>query len=147
MPIRHGNLRLFDRFRRAAGLRVRPAAGRQVYCCLLTLILLIVRTAGAHAHLCNDGKEPPVAIHLADGSEHPCEVSGSSEHAGDKDVQIATDVVLKKPPAADPWIATAFPVLLELVDAHAEQGISLETCDLLVESPFFLRPPLRGPPA
>ncbi|HSB95278.1 MAG TPA: hypothetical protein VLC91_02450, partial [Spongiibacteraceae bacterium] len=35
---------------------------------LLCLIVLVVRVSGAHWHLCNDGAEPPQAVHAWDGA-------------------------------------------------------------------------------
>ena len=35
---------------------------------LLCIVLLAVRVSGAHWHLCNDGNEPPRAVHMWDGS-------------------------------------------------------------------------------
>lgn len=122
------------------------ACYRPVYYCLLALMLLIVRTADAHAHLCADGKEPPVAIHLADGGSHPCESRGASGHPGDKNVQIAADVVLKKPPAADPWIASAISLVFRFAAPAIEARISVESQPVRVETSSHLRPPLRGPP-
>lgn len=110
-------------------------------------MLVIVRTAGAHAHLCNDGNEPPAAIHVGDGDSHPCETGNSEGHSGDKDIPIAADVALKKAPQADPWT----PVLLEYafqVVAPAVGGrIESDSREPRVESVTHLRPPLRGPPA
>jgi hypothetical protein len=110
-------------------------------------MLLIVRTADAHAHLCYDGKEPPVSIHLADGSSHPCESGTSSGHTGDKDVQIASDVALKKAPSVDPWITAAIPFLFQVVSSAGDPPLTANVPTPRVETIYFLRPPLRGPPA
>jgi hypothetical protein len=109
-------------------------------------MLLIVRTADAHAHLCYDGKEPPVSIHLADGSSHPCESGPSSGHTGDKDFQITSDVALKKASSADPWITAAIPHLFQIVSSAGDPPFSADAPIVRVETIYFLRPPLRGPP-
>ena len=120
---------------------------RHISLCLLALMFLIVRTAEAHAHLCADGKEPPVSVHLADGGSHACETGAAGEHGDDKDVQIAADVVLKKPASADPAMAALFPVLFEVLASSGEPVVSVEAAAVFIEQPSFLRPPLRGPPA
>jgi hypothetical protein len=109
-------------------------------------MFLIVRTAEAHAHLCADGKEPPVTIHLADGGSHPCVSGSSSGHHGDKDVQLAPDVALKKPPATDVWILSALPLLYQFSVATSETRIDCESLVVCDETASYLRPPLRGPP-
>ena len=123
------------------------ACCRHITCCLLALMLLIVRTADAHAHLCDDGKEPPVVIHLADGDSHPCESGGPNGHPGDKDVHIAGDVVLKNPPAADPWITSAISLVFQFAVPAIETRISVESQSVRIATSSHLRPPLRGPPA
>ncbi len=123
------------------------ASCRTVYCCLLALMLVIVRTADAHAHLCNDGKEPPVSIHLGDGGSHHCQTDASSGHTGDKDVPIAADVVFKKAPHTDPW-AAALPVYaFDVVAPAVCERVEARSHDARIESAAYLRPPLRGPPA
>ncbi len=123
------------------------ACYRHIYCCLLALMFIIVRTADAHAHLCQDGNEPPVTIHLGDGGTHPCDTGAEGGHTEDTDVSIAADVVLKKPPSADPWITATIALLFEIVASGGEPRLFAATPDFHVQAEYFLRPPLRGPPA
>lgn len=126
------------------------AVSRQIYCCLVALMLLIVRTADAHAHLCADGKEPPVSIHLGNCGAHPCDGEPSVDHGGDKNVQIGGDVVLKKAPSfADPPMPAllAYAFDFDFVAPCSKERILIEPNSVRVEPPAYLRPPLRGPPA
>jgi hypothetical protein len=110
-------------------------------------MMLIVRTADAHAHLCFDGKEPPAVIHLADGGNHPCETDTSTEPNNDQDVQLAADLILKKASEVDSCLPALFRSVLLFVVPHAEERIPVVAHSVRVESLIDLRPPLRGPPA
>jgi hypothetical protein len=123
------------------------SASRHVYCCLLALMLIIVRTADAHAHLCADGREPPVSLHVGDGGNHPCETDPREDHSGDKDIQIASDVVLKKAPQIDPWVPTLLAFAFDVAAPAPDRSVRFHSTDDRFESIVYLRPPLRGPPA
>jgi len=123
------------------------SASRHIYCCLIALMLIIVRTADAHAHLCADGKEPPAALHLNDGGNHPCETDSREAHSGDKDIQIASDVVLKKAPQIDPWMPALLAFAFEVAAPATDESVRFRSIDDRFESIVYLRPPLRGPPA
>jgi hypothetical protein len=69
---------------------------------LLCAALLASRIAGTHLHLCLDGGEAPVALHVADGGEHHAEESGTP-HA-DRDVMLGGDYLSKKGGLADPGL-------------------------------------------
>jgi len=121
---------------------------RNISWCLLALMLVFVRIADAHAHICADGKEPPASIHLADGSSHPCDDEQSNEHDGDKNVQIAGDVVLKKVPSLEhPWIPAFVAFACDFAASGSNEAILNEPLTVRVEAAAYLRPPLRGPPA
>lgn len=120
---------------------------RSIHCCLLALMLIIVRTADAHAHLCEDGKEPPVSIHLGDGGNHPCETDPLEEHSGDKNIQIASDIVLKKAPNADPWLPVLLAYFYDVEAPGSDERIQFQSTVPPLEAVVYLRPPLRGPPA
>ncbi|HTU65075.1 MAG TPA: hypothetical protein VMF52_03910 [Steroidobacteraceae bacterium] len=119
---------------------------KQLTWCLFALMLVIVRTADAHAHLCQDGKEPPASIHLADGGAHACE-EGSQGHSGDEDVSFTHDVVLKKSSIDDLWIPLAVAFVILRGDAPSEEPAVGDLAPVRISAPHFLRPPLRGPPA
>jgi hypothetical protein len=64
---------------------------------LLCGVLLLTRLGGTHLHLCFDGSEPPISLHVADaGDHHPGE---SAPHA-DQDVALGADLLVKKPAVA-----------------------------------------------
>jgi hypothetical protein len=84
---------------------------------LLCVALVFARIGGAHLHLCLDGGEPPVSLHVADSGIHHAEEAVSAPHA-DQDLAIGQDLVVKKPFGdLDPALlafALAFLVLLAL---------------------------------
>jgi hypothetical protein len=121
---------------------------RNIYWVLLALMLVIVRIADAHAHICADGEEPPASIHLGDGSSHPCDDGQSNDHAGDKNVQIGGDVVLKKAASFDhPWIPAFVAFAFDFTAHSSNEAIFSEPLTVHAEAAAYLRPPLRGPPA
>lgn len=123
------------------------ACSRHIYCCLLALMLVIVRVADAHAHLCADGKESPASIHLGDGGAHPCDDGKPAEHSGDKNVQIGADGLLQKAPSlADPWIPAFLAFAFDFAARRSDEATLVEPLTIRVEAAVYLRPPLRGPP-
>lgn len=121
---------------------------RNISWCLLALMLVIVRIADAHAHLCADGKEPPASIHLGDGGAHPCDEGQSNDHVGDKNVQIGVNVVLKKAPSLEnPWMRAFVAFAFDFTAPRSIEIILNEPLTIRVAAAAYLRPPLRGPPA
>jgi hypothetical protein len=59
---------------------------------LFCIALLAVRIGGAHLHLCFDGSEPPISVHVG-------ELSAQDEHGGihhaDKDLNLVDSGVAK----------------------------------------------------
>ena len=135
----------------SAGFGILPRVTRMqrnpVLYCLLAMMFVVARTADAHAHLCSDGKEPPAAVHVADGDVHPCETDTSQQHQGDQDIQLSADVVAKKPAPSDAWI----PCIVALDLLFIARPLSDPIPDLAqtddTRPPLFRVPPLRGPPA
>lgn len=111
---------------------------------LLCVALLVVRVGGAHLHLCFDGGEPPVSLHLMDDAAH----TGPGMQSGHQDMDVAL--------AGEAFAKTAklgldLPILLiaallawSLFQAPRPSvpGYRLP----LISAVHFLRPPLRGPP-
>ena len=121
---------------------------RNISLCLLALMLAIARIADAHAHLCADGDEPPVSIHLGNCGVHPCDGDRSSEHSGDKNVQLGADVVLKKVPSLEhPWMPAFVAFVFDFTAPLSNEILINEPLTIRVEAAAYLRPPLRGPPA
>lgn len=114
------------------------------------LLLITVRSADAHVHLCLDGQEPPAALHVADGGVHHAGAETQQAHQDqahqDKDVKYSVDGTFKKADANDVWfIATVWSLVASLPARTAEppQYAEATPCP---SDPFHLRPPLRGPP-
>jgi hypothetical protein len=120
---------------------------------LLCAAFVALRIAGAHLHLCFDGSEPPVSLHIADAgghhagddaSEHPIDPVGG--HV-DRDVAMSGDFVAKKP-TADlllPFFVLAF-ALASFTLATVRNPLPTYRSPLPCASRSRLRPPLRGPP-
>lgn len=120
---------------------------RKMSWCLLALMLVIVRIADAHAHLCRDGKEPQASLHLGNCGVHPCDDGQSNDHAGDENVQIGADVVLKKSPTLEhPWVPAFVAFDFDLIAPRTNEIILDELLTMRVAAAARLRPPLRGPP-
>ena len=111
----------------------------------LCAMLLVMRLGGAHLHLCLDGSEPPISLHVADsGEHHPDETA--APHA-DQDVAIGADVLAKKSGGGFDLAALAFAVAFLLFLTFRAPGIRPEALTLPLRSARTrLRPPLRGPP-
>jgi hypothetical protein len=125
---------------------VTSATRRRLPWYLLALMLVIARTADAHAHLCFDGREAPSSIHFSHDIEHPCETGKDSGHSGDKDVKLFSDVLLKKSQASDAWLPAVLPSGARFI-AQSFAGILDSPTSFAPTTPTFLRPPPRGPPA
>jgi hypothetical protein len=120
---------------------------RRTIACLILLLsvtLLVTRIAGTHLHLCFDGLEPPVSLHLLDVDSH-----GADEQAhNDRNVDLPGATLAK----ASSWLAdalflfAAFSCLLLLPDSR-RQPLAISRLTPLLQSIRLLRPPLRGPPA
>jgi hypothetical protein len=122
---------------------------------LLWTVLLTVLTARAsdtHLHFCFDGQEPPTSIHFADASvhddEHHDEHHDSEDHA-DKDFDPLVGLLLKHggsdaDVALPPYVIAA---ILLLPPATTIVPVASDSLAPHASPPFYLRPPLRGPPA
>ena len=119
---------------------------RQAYCCLLALMLVVMRFADAHAHFCYDGKEPPVSIRFADVGSQLCETSEDCEPLRDTDVRIAADAVVKKPTVDDLWMVGLATCGFECLSFCSEEPVTNKGESSSLEQRAHLRPPLRGPP-
>ena len=125
---------------------MKPAFYRSLLCSLLATLLVIAPTADAHLHYCFDGKEPAVSIHLADNESHPCETGADSGHSGDRDVQLASDILVKKAVADDGWAPAIAAIRVQFVAQVFSEPV-IGYSQLREAGPaFFLRPQLRGPP-
>jgi len=115
-------------------------------CSLLAALLVLARTADAHLHYCFDGKEPAVSIHIADSGSHPCETSADSGHSGDQDVQLASDILVKKAAADDAWAPAVCLTRVEFITRSVSKPLAGYSQGRVFRPAYFMRPPLRGPP-
>jgi hypothetical protein len=119
---------------------------------LLCVAVIVLRIGGAHLHLCFDGGEPPISMHLGDSGVHHADEAASHESAGDghadRDVGIGADALVKKPSGSleIPVLAVLFGLLLSYVVRRRD--VLPDFTPPLQLSPVraHLRPPLRGPP-
>lgn len=114
---------------------------------VLATALLPVRMANAHLHLCLDGKEPPVTMHVFDVPTL-ADIEHAAEGHEDRDVQVSTSFSINKSAGVDDvglTLATAYTlaILLPVQDHIAPIDIDLVQSH---EFPLELLPPLRGPP-
>jgi hypothetical protein len=115
---------------------------------LLCITILVMRVGGAHLHLCMDGSEPPVSVHLtADaGLDNTSIGEGKAHH--DQDVSLSGEVLAKKLDGAlhlPMLIAVA--VVLFLVPLVRLPLLPRDRTSLIHPIPIFrIRPPLRAPP-
>ena len=110
---------------------------------LALVIWLIASWSGAHGHLCFDGQEPPMTVHMDALSEHL--QHDSSEQHVDADVDLSQFLIVKIVKVDLPWLIAAALLLV----LFFKQPASFVTFYVRVFSSRLigLRPPLRAPPA
>ncbi len=119
---------------------------------LVCVGLLVLRLGDAHLHLCLDGTEPPIAMHLGDSGVHHTDESAehdtaNPEHA-DRDVAVGADALVKKPTGSIelPLLAVLFGLLLFYLARLRDVLPVYLPPPRLSPVRAHLRPPLRGPP-
>jgi hypothetical protein len=114
---------------------------------LLSGVLLLLQISGAHLHLCFDGQEPPVSLHVLDaGAEHIPGFAFSQHQDEELDVGLAS---LIKKSLAD-FDAPPIPSAIVVLQSASPSRYLLKTSwdDRPVPNNIIrLLPPLRGPPA
>lgn len=114
----------------------------------VALAVICLPVNGEHLHLCFDGSEPPVSLHVQlDGGGHPAG-EGLQQMHHDADVTLDREAASKKGrasfdllPLLSAAIAVRMPITTPVWVARDESAIRLATLD-----PNRL-PPQRGPPA
>lgn len=115
---------------------------------LLCITVLLMRMGGAHLHLCLDGGEPPVSVHLSTdtGVDQPHTGVGQGHH--DQDVSLSGEALAKKLDGAlqlPVLLVAAF--VLFLMRPMGGPIILRDRTTLVPRVPVFhIRPPLRAPP-
>ncbi len=114
---------------------------------MLCIVLLSARVGGAHLHLCFDGLEPPVSMHLADEPFDHHEPSYTMTHH-DEDISLIADAIAKsaKPKIDVPPMLLAALLILLLVVRQTRTPFVRRRRLQATTVPAYLLPPLRGPP-
>jgi hypothetical protein len=111
---------------------------------LMCVLMLGARVSGAHLHLCLDGNEPPVVLHMqSDVDHHQAEPAHT-----DVDVSVAGHPLAKKG-GVDHDHLSAMVASVYLLFFSPQQAVAAHRSEItvpLVRSAHYLRPPLRGPP-
>lgn len=115
---------------------------------LVCVALVALRVGGLHVHMCLDGSEPPLSLHVADSGIHHLDEIAAGEAHTDRDLAIASDLAVKKPFAdVDLPLIVAFGVLLWFVLARPRELLRFSSPPVRIRSARNrLRPPQRGPP-
>ena len=111
----------------------------------IALMLVTVRSADAHVHMCLDGQEPPAALHVADGGMHHAGANAQQGH-NDKDVKYAVDGTFKKAESTEALLIATVWSLTSFLPPRTAELPSYREVPPPAGNSFFLRPPLRGPP-
>ncbi len=113
---------------------------------LALLCLLLMRIGAPHLHLCFDGTEPPVSVHVYDGSGHHDEPALDLMH-DDLDVVLGTELLTKSSPSEqDQPLVFLVAALLFAILWVLCQILVLPPRRFRVTAISHLRPLLRGPP-
>jgi len=113
---------------------------------LLCVALLLMRS-GAHLHLCFDGSEPPVAVHVDDYGQHHTDVGADAVHQ-DADVLLAGSAMTRSGNTAVDIVPVFLVVALLLwIFSQTFNRFGLVSRRVVVHLlPKYSSPPLRGPP-
>ena len=106
------------------------------------VIWLITGWSGTHGHICFDGQEPPLTLHIELIGDHP------EHHADEKHVDANLDLnqllIIKLVKIDLPFLITASLMLIVL---FKKSVISISFYSRVFSSHLIgLRPPLRAPP-
>jgi hypothetical protein len=117
---------------------------------VLAVALLPIRMANAHLHLCLDGREQPVSLHVQDVPAHAGAEHAADEGHNDRDVDFSASLLTAKlaggiddAPSALLHVyvlAALLPIERPIVPVTDFRGTDFT-------SVVTLRPPVRGPPA
>ena len=114
---------------------------------LVCVAVVALRIGGSHLHLCFDGGEPPLSLHLADSGQHHGDEAATAPHS-DQDVSIGSEALVKKSSAVLDLaaLAFAFALLLFFLPRVRDPLPAFFAPPRLSPARTRLRPPLRGPP-
>jgi hypothetical protein len=106
------------------------------------IIWLIAGWSGAHGHLCFDGQEPPVTVHMHTLGEHT-DHAAAEQHV-DADVDLSQPLLAKLTKIDLPLVLAAALLLAVLLEKTA--FIVSHYSHIYASRRAGLRPPLRAPP-
>lgn len=114
---------------------------------VLAILMVAIRVGDAHLHLCADGQEQRVSLHVADapGQHHADEAQ--SDH-DDRDLDFSGPTLTKKVGILDDLQLATLPTstLLQLLPVAKSIAPTVVDRPVTFSLLFVLRPPLRGPP-
>lgn len=119
---------------------------------LVCLVLLRGSVAGAHVHLCFDGRESPASFHLSDlGLQHaePGDFVPGMDAAHEDLVIAVRDNLLSRDKFRFAWTPVLALLAAVVLPGLLRTSQHLPPRDETRASspvPLYLRPPLRGPP-
>ena len=114
---------------------------------LLAIALLPVRLANAHLHLCLDGQQQSVSLHVQDQPEHADGHTDEGHNDRDVDLSKASSIV-KLPGAGDDGSLAVINVYLLALLLPVQEAVvpSWKILPPELAAHFPIRPPVRGPP-
>lgn len=113
---------------------------------LLCFALLAMRIDAAHLHLCFDGQEPSVSLHLADAGDVNEHSRAGLPHQ-DLNLDLNGSAFAKQSEAVAPVLALIFfAIVFALVDGARTAIPANYSIGPVSNILPRLRPPLRGPP-
>jgi hypothetical protein len=113
---------------------------------MAAIALLPLRVANAHLHLCLDGKEVPVSVHLQDAPTH-FDGNASVDGHDDRDIAVPAAQAHVKLDTLDAVTLAFIAQSLTLIPASPPAILDApDDNPPSLPSAFDLRPPSRGPP-
>ncbi|HWK51234.1 MAG TPA: hypothetical protein VNR40_15175 [Steroidobacter sp.] len=116
---------------------------------LLAIALLPLRVANAHLHLCLDGQQQPVSLHVQETAGEASDEHTSEGHFDrDVDLAAANSAIAKLSGSVDDVSLAVINVYVLASLLPVQEHVAPRPVRLVSESAdvFTFRPPVRGPP-
>lgn len=116
---------------------------------ILAIALVAVRTGGVHLHLCADGQEAPVSVHILDAPGHDGDaVQHSTDDHEDRDIDVSlSGAFFKKSDVGADIVPLVGLFILLVLLPRVVTFLPRQSAPALPIGPLaYFRPPLRGPP-
>ncbi len=125
------------------GIRVQNILNHKTIVFMALAIWLITSWSGAHRHICFDGQEPPVTVHMELIGDHP-EHDANEKHV-DANFDLNQLLIIKLVKIDLPFLIATVLLLIVLL----KECVTFTSFYSRVFSSHLigLRPPLRAPPA